>query len=208
MLRRHQLCFVCVALLLVSLAGCSMFRGKTKRTRSTGESGIAVQVDTVEYPATLHAAVQRNLDAVAQRSVADRARVIRRKPYWYKTYSEYGDIPVAGDLDIQDSVSRTVPYRADVRVKKVRFATQLRQTRDAARLDTHFIRDTGEEIMSYEFRSGQWHRVGSLFVAEKSEEELDGEWIAVRRAEPRTLSEVEEQAGWFKGLRNRLPWRD
>lgn len=208
MLRRHQLCCIGVALLLLSSAGCGRFRNNDKRARVTGDTGIAAPVDTVDYPATLHAAVQRNVDNEAQRSAADHNRVIRRKPYWYKTYSEYGDIPPADNLIIQDSASRTVPYRADVRVKKVRFATELTRTRDAARLDSYFIRDTGEEIVSYEFRSGQWHRVGSLFVAERSEELRDGEWVAVRRAEPRTLSEVKEQVGWFKGLRNRLPWKN
>lgn len=207
MIRRQLCCCVCLALLCVSLAGCGRFEKRGKRARATGETGIAVHVDTVDYPATLHAEIQRNLEA-AKRSIVDHNRVIRRKPYWYKSYSEYGDIPAPADLSIQESVSRTVPYRADVRVQKVRFSTELSRTRDAARVDSHFIRDTGQEIMSYEYRSGQWHRVGSLFVADKSEEELDGEWVAVRRAEPRTLSEVEAQVGWFKGLRNRLPWRD
>jgi hypothetical protein len=210
MLRRHPLCFACIALLIVSLSGCARFRNKDKRAEPTGIQSPVIEAEKVDYPATLHAEVARHINAVSQGGDSDRNRIVRRKPYFYKTYSEYGDIPAESALIIQASASRTVPYRADVRITKIRYATELKRKRDQARADTKFIRDTGEETISYEFRSGQWHRVGSLFVADKSEEQLDGEWIAVRRAQPRTLSEVVEQedVGWFNSVRNKLPWRN
>jgi len=126
-----------------------------------------------------------------------RGTVIKRKPYYYKEYALYPD--GAGDIqmDIQEQDSRTVPYVAQVTVSKQRFATKLHRKRDEAVADSNFLRDTGTETLTYELRSQRWWRVGSLFVAERTEEFVNGEWVPAKEEVERTVAEEEKEGNWF-----------
>ena len=126
-----------------------------------------------------------------------RGNVIKRKPYYYKEYAVYPE--GAGDIqvDIQEQDSRTVPYVAQVKVSKQRFATKLHRKRDEAVADSNFLRDTGTETMTFELRSQRWWRVGSLFVAEKTEELVNGEWVPAQEEVERTVADEEKDGNWF-----------
>lgn len=51
--------------------------------------------------------------------------------------------------------------------------------------------------MSYEYRNGRWTRLGSLFVADTSEEKVGGAWVPVTEEAERTVPAEEEKKGFF-----------
>ncbi len=188
-----------------ALGGCGTVRGVFGGGgKGTGESGPRYVAEAVDYEALLLAEVKAHLKGVA--GAESRNRLVRRKPYYFKEYAEYAAGARPGDITMVETASRTAPYRADVTLRKVRYATRLRRAKDAARLDTDFLRDTGTEVLSYEFNSGQWRRLGSLFVAEKTEERVGGAWVPVREEPARLVPEEEAPRGWFGRLRKRLPF--
>ena len=105
----------------------------------------------------------------------------------------------AGGNHIQETESRTVPYRASVKVDKQRYATKLHRKREDAVADSNYARDTGKETLTFEMRNGRWYRAGSLFVAEKTEEYINGEWVPAKEEVERTVAAEDEQAGsWWQ----------
>jgi len=119
-----------------------------------------------------------------------------RRPYFFKEYSVYPDGADEFDADIRETESRTAPVVANVTLEKQRFATRLHRKRAEAAADENFLRDTGVETMTFEWRGGQWKRVGTLFVAEKTEEYVNGEWVPPQEEIQRTVAE-EERPGWW-----------
>jgi hypothetical protein len=82
-------------------------------------------------------------------------------------------------------------------MRMLRYATRMHRKRDQAQADGNFLRDTGAQTISYELRNGKWWRAGSLFVAEKTEEYVSGEWVPVQEEVQRTVAAEEENANWF-----------
>ena len=83
------------------------------------------------------------------------------------------------DVRIRETESRMAPLVADVTLPKLRYATEMHRKKDAAREDSYFYRETGDETLTYQWRNGRWVQVASLFVVETKEERVGGEWRAV-----------------------------
>lgn len=179
--------------LLIALSSCSTIRGWTGKDRAKRPSDEPVVVieDTQDNESGLREAMRRYMDSES----GDEERVLRKRPYYLKEYSEYAS-PDTMDIEIQEQDSRTAPYIADVKIHKVRYATRMHRKREEARADTNIIRDTGVESVTFELRNGRWTRLGSLFDAEESEENVNGEWVPLRRDVAPVVAE-EEPAGWF-----------
>jgi len=196
--RRELFLVSAVVLLAFSSVSCARvggWMGRSPQPAETAGPQVAVQRLSGEDPeAQLRRQVETEIAAHNQAAATDRNRVIRRRPFWLKEYAEF-PAPTVMQVEIQETESRSRPYLADVRVEKVRFATKMHRDRGAAQQDTHFFRDTGMETMTYEYRNGRWQRVGGLFVAERSEEMVNGQWVAVR--EPAQRAEAPEEPGWF-----------
>ena len=149
-------------------------------------------VSESERDARLRQAIQRHID----RNSGDEQRLVRRRPYFYREYSVYPGGAASADVTIAETDSRLTPYQATVRLEKQRFATRLHRNRDGARNDADFLRDTGEEVVNFEWRGASWEKVGSLFVADRTEEWVNEQWVAVRPREG-TLAADEEERGWL-----------
>lgn len=173
-------------------AGCASKGDRTPEDAVAASPATAVD----EREAELRQLVRRHIES-AQRSESDaRADLIHRRPYFYKEYGVYPNGADDFEVDIQESESRSAPYFANVRIDKVRYATRFHRKRDEASSDSSFLRDTGVETLSYQWRGGAWKRVGALFVAEKTEENVNGEWVPPREEIKRTV-EQEEEPGWW-----------
>ena len=110
----------------------------------------------------------------AEHSQDDSSRkLIFRKPYHYKERVEYPQGPDSFRVVIHDKESRTVPYSAEVTIRKIRYSTVRQKKKVDAETDVNFQRDTGLETVSYEYRAGKWKRIGSMFVAESREDDAD-----------------------------------
>jgi hypothetical protein len=145
---------------------------------------------------------QKKVAAMTQRYMADakgeKGRLVRNKPYYFKTYSEYGDAPGADAVQVEERQARTAPLAASVKIPVTRYTTNIHRNRDEAQADENYFRSTGSEKVNFELRSGKWQRVGSLFVADKTEEKVKGEWIARKEPPKVEVYEGEDKRGWFK----------
>jgi hypothetical protein len=186
----------------VALCSCSRFTGWIARPApSGGASGgdvLALDATRLEIEAKLENIVRDHIKSAPSSPDNQRGRLVRRKPYFLREYAVYPDGPDAFDIAMRETESRTAPYVADVKLAKQRFATEMRRKKTDAKADSRFIRGTGTETLTYEFRNGKWRRLGSLFVAKKLEENVNGEWVPHEEAVDRTLAaEQEEQGSWL-----------
>lgn len=153
-------------------------------------------------------ALRASVQTYMERNSGDENRLVRYRPYFYKEYSVYPKSADSADVTITETDTRLRPYLATVKVPKVRYATRLHRERGEAQSDSNFLRDTGVETLSYEYRGEQWHKTGSLFVAEKTEELVAGEWQALEEKPQRTVAAEEEQAqGWLSRIWNGVTGR-
>ncbi|HUW61447.1 MAG TPA: hypothetical protein VMZ06_10610 [Candidatus Bathyarchaeia archaeon] len=188
-----------VCLLAGSLCSCSMFRhGKSERIAAPpGAAGPAAPaVSDSDRAAALLKTVQQSIDSANRRGAGQRDAVVQRKPYFFKAYDVYSGNAEDAKIVIQEKDSHSLPYVADVTLEKQRFATRLHRKRMDAERDSSFLRETGTETVTYEYRNGKWKRAGSLFVAEKKEEQVNGEWAAVKE-EPKPAIKSEGTRGWL-----------
>lgn len=159
---------------------------------------IADPLSPSEYEARLRDIVRERLAEERAASGPGSAELIHRRPYYYREYNELPQEPGGFDLEFSERESRTTPYSAEVSYPKIRYSTRLHRNRQAAVNDSNFLRDTGVETLSFEVRNGAWREIGSFFVADRTEELVDGEWVALNEQAVRTIPEEEASSrGWF-----------
>lgn len=182
------LCLVLVA----AASGCAGGRGKQPLMAPEEFSALSIEEEREELSGTVLAEIddQRGSDN------ASRAVMMYYRPYYFREYYEF---PEGEDfeLDVMEMDSRTTPYAAQAVVRKIRYATEMHKKRDDARNDTDFYRDAGREYISYEWTSGEWRRMGSLFVAEETERMIDGSWQTAYRPSGTTLPDPADSKGFF-----------
>jgi len=181
---------ICVAtslLLAVVGAGCAT---------SKPVSGT-VPARTSDYEAQLRGMVQQHMAKANQEQDRQKNEVIKRHPYFCKEYSVYDNPGQPFDVVMHKTESRMRPYLADVKLSKTRYATRLVRKAKEAKADTSFFRDMGQETLTYQWRNDQWKKVGSLFVTEKTEELVNGEWVPRREEIKRLYAEEDESEGWW-----------
>ncbi|MBW7864486.1 MAG: hypothetical protein GX580_08200 [Candidatus Hydrogenedens sp.] len=132
--------------------------------------------------------------------------LVRRRPYFYREFVEYPGGSEQMEITLRENDSRTRPLTGEVRLDKVRYSTRMHRDRGEALGDGAFIRDTGVESLNYELRNGRWHRVGSLFVADKTEEYADGQWVP--RREELVRVNPDDKPGWFSRTWSKITGRD
>lgn len=211
MTRRTAFVCLCMAISAFGLSGCASLWGGGKSTPQAllaEEEAAGVPANEAEYRARLETLVRRGV-AETEGAAAERQNtVIYKRPYYFRQYENYPSGAASLDVAMRKTESKTAPYVADVSLDKVRFATRIHRRRDEAVADTNFLRDTGRETQTYEFRNGRWVRVGSLFLAEKSEENINGEWVPLEEEVQRTVA-AEEQAAdsWWRRAFGRITGR-
>lgn len=149
--------------------------------------------------AALRQIVDQHISSSPSNGDFSNAQLIKKKPYFFKEFGVYPDGTGAFRVTMQKTESKSGPYVAEIRMKKVRYSTRLKRDKGEADKDQAFLRSTGGETITYEFRNGKWRRMGSMFVAEKTEENVSGEWLPLRE-EPKFLEprEKEEERGWLR----------
>ncbi|MCX5771233.1 MAG: hypothetical protein NTZ09_13330 [Candidatus Hydrogenedentes bacterium] len=188
-----------VCLVAASVCSCSIFRhGKSEAgaVAPVAAGPASPAVSDTDREAALLKVVQQSIDAAKREGAGQRDSVIQRKPYFFKAYDIYSGNAEDAKVVIQEKDSHSLPYIADVTIEKQRFATRLHRKRIDAERDTSFLRETGAETVTYEYRNGKWQRAGSLFLAEKKEEQVNGEWAAVKE-EPKPAMKPESSRGWL-----------
>jgi hypothetical protein len=169
------------------------------RTQPPGPVRSDEVTDVADAEAVLRSTVDRMLSGAD--SGPGSARLIHAKPYYFKEYVVYPDGAGSFELEIRETSSKTKPYVAEVSHAKVRYATRLRRKREDAQGDGAFRRGTGTETVSFVLRNSRWIETGRLFVAEKVEEQVNGEWVPLRE-EVQSLMTVdqEDDGGFLRGI--------
>jgi hypothetical protein len=192
------------------LASCATvkgwFGGGSPAEPVVAEQAVAGD-QKAECEAELRKLVSGYIQTAGNNQEQNRSRILRRQPYYLKEYVSYPDGPEAFEVSMQETESRTRPYVADVKADKVRFSTRLHTKRNEAVADEDFLRATGKETLTFELRNGRWTRVGSVFVADKTEQNVGGEWVPLKEEEKLAV-ESEEERGWFSRTWGRIVGRD
>lgn len=168
------------------------------------EAVAAAQADAnAEHQAKVAGLAQRYMDDAK----GEKGRLLRNKPYYFKTYSEYGEAPAPETVTVEERQARTAPLAAFVKVPVTRYTTAIHRNRDEAQADENYFRSTGSEKLNFELRSGKWRRVGSLFVADKTEELVKGEWVARKEPPKAEVFQAEDNRSGFRRFWSALTGR-
>jgi hypothetical protein len=189
---------VVMVILLAVLPSCALWRDSPGQDSAVAAVELPPEISESEYRALLDNVVRDAIGAASGRSTA---KFILHKPYFHKTYAEYPDGVNGYTVEMRDTDSRTAPMSADITIAKLRYSTRLQRNREQARQDENYFRDTGTETVSMEFRNGAWRRMGSLFVAERTEEQVGGEWVRIQKDIPTGLGEDSAKPGRFGRLK-------
>ncbi|NUM55422.1 MAG: hypothetical protein HUU46_17375 [Candidatus Hydrogenedentes bacterium] len=196
--RGNVLQFAVAAAVLLASTSCGTFGGGSSDPAVAAAPSAPVSGEA-DREARLREAVDSYIQSTGQASSDATGKLQHKKPYYFKEYYLYPSGSAQAGIDIQETESRTVPYRASVKVDKQRFSTKLHRKRDEAVADSNYARDTGKETLTFEMRNGRWYRAGSMFVAEKTEEYVNGEWVPAQEEVERTVAAEEESSeSWWR----------
>ncbi len=129
--------------------------------------------------------------------------VIYRRPYYFREYSVYPDGAEGFTIEFRENDLRTRPLIAEVKLNKTRYSTKMHRKQNLAASDTDFLRDTGSQTLVFEWHNGRWVQTGAIFDAEKTDEKVNGEWVA-HEEEPVRVDPAAEQRGWFGRIWERV----
>lgn len=193
---------IALCCMMTMSVSCSIFRhnGKDKAKEPTAVVETQAQPASADPEAQLRDVMGGEMAAATRMQDDQKTDVIRRKPYFFKEWVEY---PASAESDMKITVQKkerhSTPYIADVTVPKQRFVTRFHRTRVEAEQDANFLRETGTETVTFEMRNSKWTRVGSMFVADSTEENVNGEWVPLQETAKRTVAAEEEKSeGWLK----------
>ena len=196
---------VCVAALLSfsMYAGAGWFphwgwghHKKAKSSDKTDETRVVVQ-QKMDMKASEGAI--RNVVSDYMKKEPEKPRIIHARPYYFKEYVIWNVDGDAYPVDIRKTESRTMPYTARVVLQKQRFYTKYHRKRKTASSDSNFYRASGKEILTLQLRNGHWVKAGSIFIADKVEEKVNGEWVP-RREEVSVQQIQQEKQGFFSRM--------
>ena len=122
-------------LLMVSVQSCGTFGGGGPDVGPEAAAPSAPVEGDADREARLRESVDAYIQATGQASSDASGKLQHKNPYYFKEYYLYPSGASAASVDIQETESRTVPYRATVKVDKQRFSTKLHRKRDEAVAD-------------------------------------------------------------------------
>jgi hypothetical protein len=169
-------------------------------TRGGSDVAIASDVQPVDEEARLRAILADDIEKTRARESERSARLLFSKPFYYKEYWEFPAEESIFSADFTETESLSIPLTAEAEVERIRYATRATRNKSEARADENFLRSTGIQQISYELRHGQWRRVGSLFLADRTEEFRDGQWVQIDERKPIVVLEDDEKQGFWRRL--------
>lgn len=177
-------------LLLTSmlLTSCAWWRGGPggpERGPGDTETRVGATTDQAQLETRLRDLVAERVRHLEGQTGPD--NLVFRSPYWLKEYVSYPQDTAGMSVELRETQSQVSPFVGTVRLEKQRFATRMYRRQDEAMADNAFLRDTGTETLTYEFRHGRWVRVGALFNARVTERQEGGAWV---RVEPEVRAEM------------------
>ncbi len=195
---------------MVMLTACSHVAwwrdapGETKQASVSDAAAVVQQEEDAK--AVLKRLVQAKVSSAPAAGDARHGDLVYRKPYYFKEYGAYPGGADSAEPVFTEVESRTAPLMATVKLAKLRFSTRLHQKKEDVRDDNRYIRETGVETLTYELRNQRWVLLGSLFIVDKSEENINGEWIPREKKifSVSSASDEEPKKGWLGRMWSKL----
>lgn len=198
MIMRKGVQVVLIAVLILGVGACRHHR-RSESALILQSNPVEAKASPQEYETQLRDLVTKQIASDTAAAAERRTKILWQKPYFYREYAVYPEDVSNIKITLQETESRSAPLAADVSVAKQRFATRFHRERAEAEKDENFIRGTGSELMTYELRNSRWTRSGSIFISEKTEENVNGEWVPIKESLKTTVPAEEERAGgWLK----------
>ena len=196
--------FGAIVLIAFTLVSCQHFQrgGPVPEGLSQADGAVREALSPEEREAVLLERVRARIEAAHETQDESRREVRYQRPFYFREYAEYPEGIEAVTTEIEPTDSRITPYTATVEVSRTRFSTRMHRSAEAARQDSNFFRSIGAERLSYELRNNRWVKTGSLFVAERTEEYVDGQWRPVQEVAAR--SPEPEPPGWLRRTWNTI----
>jgi outer membrane lipoprotein-sorting protein len=190
-----------IVMLVFLLSGCTWAKARW------GQKSDRTDTPAVEAQATNAESAKQELQGVVENFVRSengaaserKDRLVYKSPYYFREYCEYPEGSSGSEIVFRETDAKTTPFVADVKLKKIRYATRLHRERNDALGDTSFLRDTGQETLTFELHSSKWRKAGSLFYADKTEENVNGEWVPAQEKIERTIASEEQPDKSFLG---------
>lgn len=204
---RIQSVLVTATVVLLLTSGCATVSGwfgggdRTPRPPGSQSENVLRKSSVEESRQDLKKLVAAHIQHELDKGDSHQPAMLRKRPYYFREYVEYPD-PDRPEIIIRENDSKTRPLSAEVILDKIRFSTQMHRSEAKTREDNHFFRDTGVEKLYYELQNCRWHRVGSIYVAEKTEQLVDGTWVP--REDPVSRVNPDERPGWFRRTWTRI----
>jgi hypothetical protein len=195
---RHGLILIAACALVAGSTGCAFWRANESEAEAPAP-GPRVDAPS-DYRPALHSTVIEQLGLTEEDEVDPKLRYAR--PYWYKEYVVYPGGPSDYRTQVSERESRIVPAEARVEIEKIRYATKLWRDRADAVNDNDYFRGRGREVIIYQLRNGRWQEVSSMFVAERVEQKIAGEWQPMTADEQLELARTDEDPGFFQRMWN------
>jgi hypothetical protein len=198
-----QVCFVMTFFLSILTSGCASDGSQQNSPAGAAVTDGVFSPTQAEAEIRLKEMVTEQIQSEKQYDNTQAVPVIKRRPYYFKEYAVYPDGPDGFDVEFREIDSRTRPLMAEVNLNKIRYSTHMHRKYNLAASDSDFLRDTGKETLVFEWRNGRWTRTGAIFDAEKTEENINGQW-APRREETVRVNPEEDRPGWFGRIWQRI----
>ena len=180
------------SVLFFLVCGCAVFRNKGDDANTASLPVAVSQGEDIE--ASLRAIVRMELDAeAAVEKEGGKPTLHYASPYYYREATVFPKGTDSFEFKIRETDSLTNPYNAEVSVDKMRLFTKMHRSKNSAMDDSTLFRSTGIQTWTYAFRNGHWAKVGGLFIAAKTEENVNGEWVPLKEEVHRALAAEEPQ---------------
>jgi hypothetical protein len=189
-LRRIPVTMCLMLLAPALLSSCALWRGgpgSPERGPGDTETRVGATTDRAQLESRLRDLVAQRVQHLESSAQGGEGGLVYRNPFWLREYVEYPRGTADIQIEIRETQSQTSPFVGTARLDKRRFATKMYRRQDEALADNNYLRDTGVEVLTYEFRHGRWVRIGALFTAEVTERRDGGTWIQV---EPEVRAEM------------------
>ncbi len=196
--------FGAIVLIAVTLVSCQHFRrgGPVPEELTQADGAVRQPLSPDELESALLERVRTHIEAAHEAQEERRRQVRYQRPFYFREYAEYPEGVGGVTTRIEPTDSRITPYTATVEIPRTRFSTRMYRSAEAARQDSNFFRSLGVERHSYELRNNRWVKTGRLFVAERTEEYVDGQWRPVQEVAAR--SPEPEPPGWLRRTWNTI----
>ena len=173
---------VWIILLLGLIVGCSST--EVRRLPSNPDPFIRGEMTEDKARRALEMKLTKQMEFLEENSGRFKKQVVALPSadikYYYKYYDEFPEGPENLSVTITPLEALPLPYKGEVKYRKIRYQTRYTTSQRKAVNDNDFIRDEGVQKETYEFDGAKWDLKSSIFEVRKTSVYDEDRWTASR----------------------------